>query len=211
MKVGFIGLGRMGKGMAARVLGGGHDLAVYDVLPQATADLAKAGARVASSIADLCKDRAVIITMLAEDSAVQDVAFGQNGMCASLPAGAIHMAMGTYGIGTIRALEKAHADAKQTLLAVPVLGRPDLAAAGQLGIVPAGPDEALKRCEPLFQLIARRVFYAGPKPESASAIKLANNAVLGCAITAMGEAYSLVRKYGVDPQVLRHTSGTERR
>ncbi|HYR90063.1 MAG TPA: NAD(P)-dependent oxidoreductase [Terriglobia bacterium] len=202
MNVGFIGLGRMGKGMASRILSGGHDLVVYDVVPQATAEFAQSGARVASSVADVCKDREVVITMLAEDFAVHEVAFGSGGMCASLPPGAIHMAMGTYGIATIRALETAHAGANQILLAVPVLGRPDLAATGQLGIVPAGPEEALKRCEPLFQVIARRVFHAGPKPESASAIKLANNAVLGCAITAMGEAFSLIRKYGVEPQVL---------
>jgi 3-hydroxyisobutyrate dehydrogenase-like beta-hydroxyacid dehydrogenase len=202
MRIGFIGLGRMGKGMAQRILGAGHDLAVYDVVPQATAEFAAAGARVAASVADLCRDREVVITMLAEDAAVRDVALGPGGMCASLPSGAIHMASGTYGIDTIRALEAAHDKAGQMLIAVPVLGRPDLAASGQLGIVPAGPDEAMKRCESLFQVISRRIFYAGEKPESASAIKLANNAVLGCAITALGEGFSLVRKYGVDPQVL---------
>src|SRR5262245_1523191 len=113
MKVGFIGLGRMGKGMAQRILGAGHDLAVYDVMPQATAEFKSSDARVASSVADLCKDREVVITMLAEDAAVHDVALGPSGMCASLPAGAIHMASGTYGIPTIRALEGAHAKANQ--------------------------------------------------------------------------------------------------
>jgi len=202
MRVGFIGLGRMGKGMAHRILSGRHDLAVYDVATQATVEFAKEGAYIASSIEDLCKDREVVITMLAEDAHVNDVAFGRGGLCASLPAGAIHIASGTYGIATIRALETAHARAKQTLLAVPVLGRPDLAATGQLGLVPAGPQEAIDRCEPLLKLMGKRIFYAGTKPESASAIKLANNAVLGCAITAMGEGFSLVRKYGVEAKVL---------
>src|SRR5215510_9014216 len=108
MKVGFIGLGRMGKGMAHRILGAGHDLTVYDVVASATTEFQRAGARVASSTADLCRDREVVITMLAEDSAVHDVAFGAGGLCASLPRGAIHMASGTYGIETIRALESAH-------------------------------------------------------------------------------------------------------
>jgi 3-hydroxyisobutyrate dehydrogenase-like beta-hydroxyacid dehydrogenase len=202
MKVGFIGLGRMGKGMAHRILSGGHDLAVYDVMPQATVEFAKGGAHIATSVEDLCKDREVVVTMLAEDSAVNDVALGRGGLCASLPEGAIHMASGTYGIGTIRALEAAHSKAKQTLIAVPVLGRPDLAASGQLGLVPAGPQQALQKCEPLFKVMGRRIFYAGLKPESASAIKLANNAVLGCAITAMGEGFSLVRKHGVEAKVL---------
>ncbi len=202
MNVGFIGLGRMGSGMAARILEGGHDLAVYDVMPASTASAAAAGARVASSVADLCLGREVVITMLAEDAAVQAVAFGGGGLRDSLPAGAIHLAMGTYGIATIRALVAAHAAAKQTLVAAPVLGRPDLAASGQLGIVSGGPDEAVARCEPLFKIIGRLTFRAGTEPEAASAIKLANNLVLGCAIQAMGEAFSLVRKYDVMPQVL---------
>jgi len=202
MRVGFIGLGRMGKGMAHRILSGGHDLAVYDVFPQATVEFAKGGAHIASSVKDLCKDREVVITMLAEDSAVNEVALGPGGLCASLPEGAIHMASGTYGIASIRALEAAHSKAKQVLIAVPVLGRPDLAASGQLGLVPAGPEEALKRCEPLFKILSKRIFPAGNKPEAASAIKLANNAVLGCAITAMGEGFSLVRKHGVEAKIL---------
>jgi 3-hydroxyisobutyrate dehydrogenase-like beta-hydroxyacid dehydrogenase len=201
MNVGFIGLGRMGSGMAGRILEGGHDLVVYDVVPQATAKAAAAGARVASSLVDLSAGRDVVITMLAEDAAVHDVAFGKGGLCDSLPPGAIHLAMGTYGIGTIRALAAAHAAAGQTLVAAPVLGRPDLAASGQLGIVSGGADEAVRRCEPLFTIIGRLRFHAGTEPEAASAIKLANNLVLGCAIQAMGEAFSLVRKYGVMPQV----------
>src|SRR5437867_10058120 len=103
----------MGKGMAERIQAAGHDLAVYDVIPQATAEFRSAGARIASSVAELCKDSEVVITMLAEDAAVHDVALGPAGMCASLPAGAIHMASGTYGIATIRALEAAHQKANQ--------------------------------------------------------------------------------------------------
>jgi 3-hydroxyisobutyrate dehydrogenase-like beta-hydroxyacid dehydrogenase len=202
MKVGFIGLGRMGTGMAARILEHGHDLVVYDVVPESTARAAAAGARVAASLADSCADREVVITMLAEDAAVHAVAFDEGGLRDSLPGGAIHLAMGTYGIGTIRMLAAAHAAAKQTLVAAPVLGRPDLAASGQLGIISAGPGEAVRRCEPLFKIIGRLTFHAGTEPEAASAIKLANNLVLGCAIQAMGEAFSLVRKYDVQPQVL---------
>ena len=91
MKVGFIGLGRMGKGMAHRVMSGGHELAVYDVIAEATKEFATAGARVATSVADLCKDREVVITMLAEDAHVHDVAFATAGMIASLPAGNYHL------------------------------------------------------------------------------------------------------------------------
>jgi 3-hydroxyisobutyrate dehydrogenase-like beta-hydroxyacid dehydrogenase len=202
MKVGFIGLGRMGKGMAKRILESGHDLAVYDVVREATAEFGTAGARVASSVKELCGDREIVVTMLVEDATVMDVALTSGGMRDSLPSGAIHLAMGTYGVATIRALADAHSKANQILVAAPVLGRPDLAASGQLGIVAAGPQEAVQRCREVLQVIGRRIFEAGLKPESATAIKLANNLVLGAALVAQAEAFSLVRKYGVEPQVM---------
>lgn len=202
MKVGFVGLGRMGQGMARRVLEAGHELAVYDVVRAQTDAFAAAGARVGGTVADVCAECSVVITMLVEDATVLDVAVRPGGLRDSMPRGAVHLAMGTYGVAAIRTLAAAHAEARQTLVAAPVLGRPDLAAAGQLGIVAAGPEDALRTCEPLLQVIGKRTFIAGTVPEAATAIKLANNLVLGCAMVAMAEGYSLVRKYGVAPQVL---------
>jgi 3-hydroxyisobutyrate dehydrogenase-like beta-hydroxyacid dehydrogenase len=203
MNVGFIGLGRMGSGMASRILGGGHHLAIYDAVPAQVSRLADAGAHAASSVADVCAGRDIVVTMLVEDHAVLDVALRNKGLCDSLSAGAIHLIMGTHGIDTVRRLEARHAAAGQHLVAAPVLGRPDLAAAGQLGIVVAGDESAVRQCEPLLNLMGRRIFPAGRKPESATAIKLANNAVLGCAMVAMAEGFSLVRKYDVVPQVFQ--------
>jgi 3-hydroxyisobutyrate dehydrogenase-like beta-hydroxyacid dehydrogenase len=202
MNVGFIGLGRMGQGMARRILSGGHNLAVHDVVMSQVADIVAAGASAAATVADVCKGRDVVVTMLVEDTVVTDVALRHDGIRDSLPAGAIHLAMGTYGVATIRTLAAAHVEAKQFLVAAPVLGRPDLATAGQLGIVTAGPDDAVRRCEPLFEVIGRRTFHAGSMPEAATVIKLTNNLVLGSAMVAMAEGFSLVRKYGVDAQVL---------
>jgi 3-hydroxyisobutyrate dehydrogenase-like beta-hydroxyacid dehydrogenase len=202
MKVGFVGLGRMGQGMARRILGAGHDLAVFDVVAAATAPFAEAGARVAPSIRDLAGCE-VVVSMLVEDSVIRDVALGAGGLCESLGNGAIHLVMGTHGVAMMRELEARHAAAGQTLVAAPVLGRPDLAATGQLGIVVAGPKDAVARCDGLLSAMGRRTFVAGSKPEAATAIKLANNAVLGCAMVAMAEGFSLVRKYGVAPQVFQ--------
>ena len=203
MKVGFIGLGRMGQGMARRVLDAQHDLSVFDVVAAATAPFAAAGARVATSIRDLAVGSEVVVTMLVEDAAISAVALGQGGLCESLRPGAIHLVMGTHGVATVRELEARHGKAGQTLVAAPVLGRPDLAASGQLGIVVAGPAAAVERCNALLGVMGRRTFVAGSKPESATAIKLANNAVLGCAMVAMAEGFALVRKYGVAPQVFQ--------
>jgi hypothetical protein len=165
--------------------------------------LAAAGARVAASIADLAEQSGIVVTMLVEDAAIAAVAFGPRGLCEALAKGAIHLVMGTHGVAAVRELEMRHGAAGQTLVAAPVLGRPDLAAAGQLGIVVAGPEAAVARCNELLQVMGRRTFVAGARPESATAIKLANNAVLGCAMVAMAEGFSLVRKYGVAPQVFQ--------
>jgi 3-hydroxyisobutyrate dehydrogenase-like beta-hydroxyacid dehydrogenase len=202
MRVGFIGLGRMGRGMARRILEAGHDLAVYDVVRSQIDEFAASGARPAASVAEVCDRSEIVVTMLVEDATVVDVTVRPGGLRDSLPGGAIHLAMGTYGVGAIRTMGAAHAQRGQTLVAAPVLGRPDLAAAGQLGIVTAGPAEAVRSCAPLLDAIGRRSFHAGDAPEAATAIKLANNLVLGCAMVAMAEGFSLIRKYGVDPQVL---------
>src|SRR4030095_5164825 len=95
MKVGFIGLGRMGQGMARRILGAGHELAVFDMVAAAMVPFGEAGARVAASIADLCAGRDVIVTMLVEDKAIVEVALGAGGLCDSLTRGAIHLQLGT--------------------------------------------------------------------------------------------------------------------
>ena len=175
---------------------------MYNRTAGKTADLAAAGARVAASIADACRGRDVVITVVADDTAVKDVVLGRGGVRDSLPAGAIHTCMGTHSVAAIQELANAHDAANQRMVCAPVLGRPDAAAAGQLGIVAAGPADALTACEPVFQVLGRRTFVAGEKHEGAAAIKLSNNFVLGAAIEAMAEAFSLVRKYDVAPQVL---------
>lgn len=202
MKVAFIGLGRMGQGIAGRVLQGGHALTVYNRTREKAAALEKAGARVADSIAQACADSEVVMTMLADDAALDIVTRGVGGIVASLPKGAIHMVMGTHGVDIVRELTLSHASAGQVLVAAPVLGRPDVAASGQLGIVAAGPVDAVNRCRALFEAVGKRVFEAGTVPEGATAIKLANNFALGCAIQTMSEAFALVRKHGVAPQAL---------
>ncbi len=117
MKVGFIGLGRMGQGMARRILDAGHDLAVYNRTPDKCTPLGEAGAAVAPSVAALCEDREVVITMLANDDALEDVARRDDGLIAALPSAAIHVAMGTHGVGSVRGIAHAHAEAGQGFVA----------------------------------------------------------------------------------------------
>jgi 3-hydroxyisobutyrate dehydrogenase-like beta-hydroxyacid dehydrogenase len=202
MKVGFIGTGRMGRAMARRLIGASHDLAVFNRTPGKTKELVDAGAKALASLAQAARYGEAVFTMLADDAALDDVAGQKDGLLESLPRGGIHICSGTHGVGIIRKLKAAHAARGQVLLAAPMLGRPEMVASGQAGMVVAGPAAALGRCAPLFAAIGRRSFEAGADPEAATAIKIANNFVLGCAIEAMGEGFSLVRKYGVAPQVL---------
>jgi 3-hydroxyisobutyrate dehydrogenase-like beta-hydroxyacid dehydrogenase len=199
VRVGFIGTGRMGSAIAGRVLEGGNELTVWNRTPEKTAELAERGARVASSVSEACTGAEAVLTMLANDEALLEVALGPGGIVESLDNGATHVVMGTHGVSAVRTLTDEHAKAGQILVAAPVLGRPDIAAQGQLGIVAAGPADAVERCRPLFEVIGRRTFEAGDRPESATAIKLANNFVLGAAIETMAEAFALVRTHAVEP------------
>jgi len=201
MKVAFVGVGRMGQVMARRILAAGHDLGVYNRSPDKTRALAAEGARLLRSIAEAACYGEAVYTMLSDDAALEDVAGQAGGLLQSLPEGGVHICAGTHSVGAIRKLDAAHASAGQVLVAAPMLGRPDVVVAGQAGVLTAGPKPVLDRLRPLFEAIGRRVFEAGTEPALAAAIKIANNFVLGCAIEAMGEGFSLIRKHGVAPQV----------
>ena len=201
MKVGFIGLGRMGSAMVRRLCAAGHDVAVYNRTPEKAKALAEAGAKVVGSMAEAARYGDAVFTMLADDAALEEVAQQSGGLLQSLPAGRVHICAGTHGVHVVRRIDAVHAKAGQVMVASPMLGRPEAVTSGQAGVVVGGPPEAVARLRPLFEAMSRRVFEAGADPAAAAAIKIANNFVLGCAIEAMGEGFSLIRKYGVVPQV----------
>jgi 3-hydroxyisobutyrate dehydrogenase-like beta-hydroxyacid dehydrogenase len=203
MKISFIGLGRMGQAMVARLLAAGHEVLLYNRTPGKLATLLAQGAREAGSIGEAARYSGIACSMLADDAALRAVTEGPGGLLAMLPAGGIHVAMGTHGVEHIRALAAAHAEVGQVLLAAPVLGRPEAVTAGRLGVIVGGEVAAIERCLPVLEALGRRVFRAGTDPAAAAAMKVANNFLLACAIEAMGEAFSLVQKSGVDRAVFR--------
>jgi len=200
MKVGFVGLGRMGQGMAGRIQSDGHELRVFDPVPGQTDALIANGAVAASSPADASEGCDVIITMLPSDKILDAVLSGDGGLLGGMAESCIHMAMGTHGVPAINQAKDQHSQAGQTFVACPVLGRPDLAAEGLLNLVPGGPAEAIDTVRPLLKVIGQRNIEVGEDPQAAAAVKIANNFVLGCAIETMGEAFSLVEKLGVTPE-----------
>src|ERR1041384_1470123 len=200
MKVEFIGTGRMG---GARVGGRrppSHGVGVYNRTPAKVKPLADQGAKVVSSIADAARYADVTYTMLADDAALEDVVFRQ-GLLDAVPKGGIHVAAGTHGIPVIKKLKAAHAGRGQILVCAPMMGRPELVTAGTAGVFASGPRDAMAKCKPLFDALGRKTFAGGNDPEAATAMKIANNFVLGCAMEAMGEGFALTRKYGVDTSV----------
>jgi len=197
MKLGFIGLGHMGSGMAANLVKAGHDVSVFNRSPGKAAALVELGAREVTSIAAVC-DGAAVITMLADDEAASAVAFGSAGLIAQLPKGAIHVSMSTISVALSTQLARAHAEAGQRYVAAPVFGRPDMAAAGKLFIVAAGESGALDACTPLFDVLGQKVSRIGASPPAANLVKLSGNFLQAAAIESLGEAIALVGKAGID-------------
>jgi hypothetical protein len=197
MKAGFIGLGRMGQGIAGNIQKHGHELVVYNRTRSKAAELEKNGATVADSIGAACEGREVVFSMLTDDNALRDVL--AQGMLEKLPKGAIHVPMGTHSVAALAEIDAKHKAAGQILVACPVLGRPDAAAAATIGLVPAGPPDAVEKLRPIWEVVGRRAFDGGTNPAGAAAVKLAHNMVLGCALEAMAEGFALTRKFGVKP------------
>jgi 3-hydroxyisobutyrate dehydrogenase-like beta-hydroxyacid dehydrogenase len=197
VRVGFIGLGRMGSGMAANLIKAGHTVTVYNRTRAKAEPLAAQGARVADTIADACAGDAVI-TMLANDEAVESVVFGDGGILASLAKGAIHISSSTISVALSDRLAKAHADAGQRYIAATVLGRPDMAAAGKLFVIAAGAPDALSEAAPLLDAIGQGTTRFGDTPSSANLVKLAANFMTASVIESLGESIALVSKGNID-------------
>jgi 3-hydroxyisobutyrate dehydrogenase-like beta-hydroxyacid dehydrogenase len=195
MNIGFIGLGAMGRGMAANLLRAGHPLRVWNRSPQPVQELAAQGAQAAGSAAEAAAVD-VLFTMLADDASTRAVLEG--GALDALAPGSVHVNMATVSVAFAREMAQLHAARGIGYIAAPVLGRVDVAAAGKLNIVAAGPDELIARVQPLFDLMGQKTWRFGSAPEQANAVKLGANLTLACAIEAMGESAALVGAHGIE-------------
>ena len=200
MKIGFIGLGNMGSGMARNLINAGHDLTVYNRTRSRAEPFASLGAAIAKTPGDAAADREALITMLADDAAVEEVIFSTGNAVESLPAGAVHISASTISVALSRRLAESHREKNQEYLAAPVFGRPDAAAAAKLFIVVAGRAEQIKQCQPLFDAMGQKTFKLGEEAHTANVIKLGGNFLLSTVIESLAEAFALGRKYGVEAQ-----------
>jgi 3-hydroxyisobutyrate dehydrogenase-like beta-hydroxyacid dehydrogenase len=201
MNIGFIGLGKMGRGMAQNLIQTGHSVTVWNRTASRAGDLQKLGAHGAASPADAART-GIVITMLADDAALESVVFGENGILRGLPAGGLHIGASTISVALSTKLGAAHAAAHQSYVAAPVFGRPEAAASKKLFIVAAGAAADLARSQPIFDAIGQRTFIVGNEPHAANTIKLLGNFLIATTIESFGEAFALARKSGITPEKL---------
>lgn len=202
MRIGFIGLGNMGSAMAANLVTAGHEVTAYNRSPGRVAELAERGAAPASTVAAACGGD-VVITMLADDAAVEGVTFGTDGepgIVGSLTSGAIHVSSSTISVDLAERIGAAHAEAGQRFVSAPVFGRPEAATAAALFVVAAGAEDAVRDLAPVFDAVGQRTFEVSPDPKVANLVKLSGNFLIASVIESLGEAMALVGKAGVDKQ-----------
>lgn len=201
MNVGFIGLGNMGSPMVRNLINAGHTLTVYNRTRGRAEALQPLGAKIAATPAEAAANVEVLITMLADDSAVEAVLFAPGNAIEALRPGVVHVSMSTISVALSRRLTEAHRQRRQHYVAATVFGRPDAAAAAKLFIVAAGEPEQVRFCQSLFDALGQKTFAVGEDPPAANVIKLAGNFLITAAIEGMAEAMALIRKHGFNPRV----------
>lgn len=196
MHIGFVGLGQMGAPIAANILKAGFGLALWNRSVDKAAPLVAAGATLADSPRALAGGCDIVLSILADDRALDAVLDGEDGLLAGLAPGALHISMSTIAVATAEAAHARHAERGQHFLSAPVFGRPDAAAAGKLVLVAAGDAADIDRAEPVLRAIGHKLFRVGEHPPAANLIKLCGNFMLMAAVEAMAEAMTLAEKGG---------------
>ena len=197
MRIGFIGLGNMGAAIAANLVGSEHDVHVWNRSAGKAQALVAAGALLAPTPRAAADDAEIVMTMVADDAALNAVLGGDEGVYAGLGAGALHISLSTIAVTTAECVAAGHASRGQCFLSAPVFGRPQAAAAAKLFIVAAGDEAQFQRALPLFAQIGQANFYVGAVPSAANLVKLCGNFMILSTVEMLAEAMTLAAKGGV--------------
>ncbi|HWE85072.1 MAG TPA: NAD(P)-dependent oxidoreductase [Terracidiphilus sp.] len=201
MKIGFLGLGAMGTPMAHRLIAAGHELSVWNRTEGRTKPLIREGAIAAATPAEAELGADVVITMLFDDQANEEVLFGPNGLMDAMTPGALHIACSTISVALSERLTQEHAKRGIDFVAAPVFGRPNIAEAGKLWIVMAGAQDAVNRARPVLEPLSRGISVVGTEPKQAHALKLGGNFLISAMIHSLGEAFVYAASLGIEPEV----------
>lgn len=196
--IGFIGLGNMGLPMATNLLTSGYKLRVYNRTPDKAQPLIEQGAQQVSSPAEAVEPGGVVLTMLANDAALEAAVLGDEGILSRLGQDGVHLSMSTVSPATAEKLAGQHEQQGSHYVAAPVFGRPDAAAARKLWIAMSGNRTAKERVKPLLEQLGQGMFDFGEAANAANVVKLTGNFLIISAIEAMAEAFTLAEKNGID-------------
>lgn len=205
MRIGFLGLGKMGTPMALRLIAAGHELAVWNRTEGRTDPVIREGAIAAGTPAEAELGADAVITMLFDDEAHEAVLFGPNGLMDALEPGGLHICCSTISVALSERLTAEHARRGIDFVAAPVFGRPNVAEEGRLWVVAAGTDKAIARARPVLEPLSRGISVVGQEPRMAHAVKLGGNFLINGMIHALGEAFVYAAAQGVDPEVFAET------
>lgn len=195
MKLSFIGLGSMGNEMAKRLIDAGHDVGVWNRSPEPVAAMVAVGARAVATVKEAF-EAPVVFSMLSNDAAALDQFSAEN--LAGAGTGTIHVNMSSLSVAAADELEARHKSAGVGYIAAPVLGRPPVAAAGQLNILAGGAQSDIDTVQPLLDVLGKKTWVMGPTARTANLVKIGVNFSLIHAIEALGESVALVESGGVD-------------
>jgi len=198
-RVGFIGTGLMGRPMAKRLLDGGYALTLWTRTAEKARPLLEAGASWADSPKAVAQASDVVITMVTDSKASEEVICGRNGVLEGGHPGLILIDMASIAPEVSRSISIRVKDKGIPMLDAPVTGNPKVASEGKLGIMVGGPKETFEVCLPIFEKMGVKIVYVGGNG-TGTTLKLINNLILGIAIQAVAEAFALAKKVGIDPQ-----------
>jgi 3-hydroxyisobutyrate dehydrogenase-like beta-hydroxyacid dehydrogenase len=202
-EIGFVGLGHMGIPMAANLAAAGYRVRAHVRRPDQSDKLAALGLEPTTNIADLF-DCEIVITMLPDDAALQEVVLGREGrggLAGGLKRGAVHLSMSTISTFAASHLAAEHARCGQGYVAAPVFGNPDAAKARELFVIAAGAPADVERCRPLFAALGQKAFVIGSEPGQANLVKLLGNMLTATTLEMLGEVAAVARKRGLDPKL----------
>ena len=206
MKVGFIGLGGIGKPMAINIAKSGFDLTVTHLREQPLNELAHYGARVAASAKEVSEISDLVLASLPSDLVSEEVALGSNGVLAGAKSGDIYVELSTISPGLVHTIAKKASDKGVAVLDAPVSGGLDQRLDGTLSIMVGGEAKTLSKAMPVFKTFGDKIFHAGGSGAGAS-VKLVNNMLAGINMVATMEALVLGVKAGLSVETLKEVIG----
>ncbi|OQW30507.1 MAG: 6-phosphogluconate dehydrogenase [Nitrospira sp. SG-bin1] len=197
-RIGFIGLGNMGRAIAGNLLRAGYQLRIYNRTAEKATPLVAQGATLVDHPVQTAERGGIMLTMLADDQAVESIVFDEGGILERLGPNGIHLSMSTVSPATARCLAEHHGKYQVAYVAAPVFGRPEAAAERKLWICLSGPQAAKNRVQPILSALGQGTYDFGEEPGAANVVKLTGNFLLVAAIEALAEAMALGEKNGID-------------